>query len=111
MTLNKRTTSTILASLRAYQRLLAMAVSDPQLVEAMDLASDGGRLTELSAEEIDSLCEDLNFDGVRRPKKLPVCRKCGLSIREAVLMRTAEGDAHVNACPMPRRKTTRARAR
>lgn len=65
MTLNKRTTSTILAALRAYQRLLAVPVSDPQLVEAMDLASDSGTLTELSAKEIDAVCEDLNFDGAR----------------------------------------------
>lgn len=66
MTLNKRTTSTILAALRAYQRLLAVPVSDPQLVEAMGLASgDGGTLTELSVAEIDAVCEDLNFDGAR----------------------------------------------
>ena len=51
---------TILAALRLYQRRLLRGGIP---VEIDDLATDGGEHDALTAEEIDRLCERINFGG------------------------------------------------
>jgi hypothetical protein len=53
MKLTTRELATVLAALRYWQRE-GLAIDDH------DIATDGGNLKELDAEEIDDLCERLN---------------------------------------------------
>lgn len=60
-----RETATILAALRFYQQGLDPSAERRDVV---DIASDGGELEPLSAEEIDELCERLNLGGGEKPE-------------------------------------------
>jgi hypothetical protein len=55
--MTKRELSTILAALRYWQR--EGLWGDPQA--ELDIASDGGTITPMTPDEIDELCERLNF--------------------------------------------------
>lgn len=58
-------TATILAALRTRQSVMRMAASNPVSLAAgisIDgVATDGGELTPLTADEIDDLCMRINF--------------------------------------------------
>ena len=55
-----RETATILAALRAYQRLVLNGASTFSSYAVSDIATDGGTLAPLTNAEIDALCERLN---------------------------------------------------
>jgi hypothetical protein len=57
--INNRAHATILEALRYYQRC-----TNPGDRQFFDIATDGGTLTPLDDDEIDSLCEELNHDGL-----------------------------------------------
>lgn len=54
--MSDRETATILAALRYWQRVGLMSSGHEK-----DIASDGGRFQSLSAGEIESLCERINY--------------------------------------------------
>lgn len=54
-----REQATILAALRHYQQ--ALLSNRPSLTDFVEIASDGGAVPPLSADEIDELCETVNF--------------------------------------------------
>ena len=58
-------TATILAALRTRQTLMELRASNPVFAGARlkidDVATDDGELTPLTADEIDALCEKVNF--------------------------------------------------
>ncbi|KKN85787.1 hypothetical protein LCGC14_0275940 [marine sediment metagenome] len=63
--MNQRTINTILAALRSWQRHLPGGDSDfGPTDENTDIATDGGTLP-LSFVEIDTLCEQINENGLR----------------------------------------------
>jgi hypothetical protein len=57
--LENREQATILAALRHYQ--LALTSNQTGLSEFIEIATDSGAVPPLSAEEIDDLCETVNF--------------------------------------------------
>ena len=61
MDLSDRELATVLAALREWQGILAG--EEPAAKEVDDIASDSGRFTPLTPEEIDALCERLNAEG------------------------------------------------
>lgn len=71
--LNERELATVLAALRYYQNDLR---DDGAAFAHGDIATDGGTLQPLSADEIDALCERLNVRPA--PAKLSAC--CGAEI-------------------------------
>src|SRR5437016_14402810 len=56
--LSERELATVLAALREWQGLLTG--SEPAEADVDDIASDGGKLRPLTADEIDAVCERLN---------------------------------------------------
>jgi len=83
MNLNERETATVLAALRQRQAALeADKDVEPDALE--DVATNGGTLEALTAEEIDTLCERLNFAPADRTEKLAGLLGEALPIIEAV---------------------------
>jgi hypothetical protein len=58
----ERITATILAALRHFQRDL-MREGDWIAHDILDIATSGGTLEPMTAEEIDALCEAINTSG------------------------------------------------
>lgn len=66
MKLNEQELATVLAALRWYQHLITGKHPTPynELTAAIhEIATDGGTIEELNAEEIDALCEKINTIG------------------------------------------------
>jgi hypothetical protein len=57
--LNTRQLATTLAALRLYQSIAEGKSAAQALVDIDDIATDGGHQSALTAEETDTLCEDL----------------------------------------------------
>lgn len=70
MKLLRRETATILAALRLWQR--GDGVGDDGDSELAAIASNGGCFEPMTSEEIDKLCEALNFDKQMTQDKLDV---------------------------------------
>jgi hypothetical protein len=63
MRLNDRQLGTVLAALRFWQRTTVVAPKGP--LPEDDISTDGGTCNPLDANEIDTLCEELNCGGWR----------------------------------------------
>lgn len=90
---NPRNLATILAALRYWQREGVGSAGHEQ-----DIATDGGTLTALSADEIDELCEAINMDEPSAPAVvieinggMVNCVRASVPMRVVVLDEDTEG--------------------
>lgn len=61
MPLNERQTATTLAALRLYQAIANGVSPVEALLRVDEITTNCGQIELLTSDEIDSLCEDLNF--------------------------------------------------